>query len=84
MSNQMILDAAPARVAADSGEGSVWSRFAPKALFTFVLGAVIWVAAAPFIMLVYSSFTADKDKLPFETTTFSMTSVMTFSVSSRT
>ena len=29
------------------------------------------VAAAPFLMLVYSSFTADKDKLPFETTTFS-------------
>ena len=60
MSNQMILDATPARVAADSGEASAWARFAPKALFTFVLGAVIWVAAAPFIMLVYSSFTADR------------------------
>jgi len=36
-----------------------------------IFSALAFVAAAPFLMLVYSSFTADMDKSPFETTNVS-------------
>ena len=45
-----------------------FGRLGPKLMFSAVLAALVWLAAAPFLMLVYSSLTSDKDKLPFETT----------------
>jgi iron(III) transport system permease protein len=47
------------------------TRGVPLMLFGGVFAIVAWIAAAPFIMLVYSSLTADRDKLPFETTRLS-------------
>ncbi len=44
----------------------VLSRGAPRVLFGATLAIVVWIAAAPFIMLIYSSFASDKNKLPFE------------------
>ncbi len=69
MTDQVIAAGASRAPAAETSEGA--ARFAPRAMFAVVLAAIVWVAAAPFLMLVYSSFTADRDKLPFETTNFS-------------
>src|SRR5262245_59664119 len=46
----------------------VHARGAPAALFLFaaVLGIVAWIVAGPLLMLIYSSFTAEPGKLPFE------------------
>ena len=46
-------------------------RQGPKLIFSLIFAALAWMAAAPFLMLVYSSFTSDKDQLPFETTSVS-------------
>ena len=50
---------------------ALFERLGPKLVFSFFFAALAWVAAAPFLMLVSSSFTSDKDKLPFETTSVS-------------
>ena len=58
----------------EEGTGGL-ARFArglPLALFAIVFGIVLWVAAAPFVMLLYSSFASEKDKLPYETTKLSL------------
>ena len=47
-------------------------RGLPMAIFAIVFGLVAWIAAAPFIMLLYSSLSSDKDKLPFESTRLSL------------
>ena len=67
----MLEGAARGAAAIQPERASGVARKAPLVVFAAVLAAIVWVAAAPFIMLVYSSFTADKDKLPFETTSFS-------------
>jgi iron(III) transport system permease protein len=37
-----------------------------RLLFAAVLAVVAWIVAAPLLMLIYSSFTAEAGKLPFE------------------
>lgn len=57
------------------GETTGWARLTrglPLVLFGVIACAALWIAAAPFVMLVYSSFSADKDKLPFEATRLSL------------
>ncbi len=69
MSDHVILEGGRPGVArVQSAGAAAFARRAPFVMFGAVLAALAWVAAAPFLMLVYSSFTAEKDKLPFETT----------------
>ncbi len=54
----------------EAGEDS--ARSLPMILFGVVAAIVAWIALAPFVMLIYSSLAADKDKLPYESTTLSL------------
>ena len=53
-------------------EGGGLARGLPMTIFGVVFGLVVWIAAAPFIMLLYSSLSSDKDKLPYESTRLSL------------
>ncbi len=57
----------------DSGIASAWARLSGgsstiRLLFAGVLSIVAWIVAAPALMLIFSSFTAGRGKLPFEAT----------------
>ncbi len=72
-------------IASGEGAGGL-ARFArglPLVLFGGVCAIVLWIAAAPFIMLVYSSLSADRDKLPFETRRLSLENYVTLLTDAR-
>lgn len=72
MTEQTTVERAPYSAAPKrTTDAAPVKRIGPKLIFSFIFVTLAWVAAAPFIMLVYSSFTSDKDKLPFETTSVS-------------
>ena len=57
----------------DSGIASAWARLSGgsstiRLLFAGVLSIVAWIVAAPALMLIFSSFTAGRGKLPLEAT----------------
>jgi iron(III) transport system permease protein len=43
-----------------------------RLLFATVLAMVAWIVAAPLVMLIYSGFTAEAGKLPFEATALTL------------
>ncbi len=55
----------------------------PLLLFFVVVGVVVWIAAAPFIMLLYSSLSAEADKLPFESAHLSLDNYIALLTDSR-
>ncbi|MCO5066372.1 MAG: iron ABC transporter permease [Rhizobiaceae bacterium] len=68
MTMSMAAGAAGTGVAA-SGRSE---RSLPSLLFIVILAIVVWIVAAPLIMLLYSSFGSDPNKLPFESTSLTL------------